>query len=162
MKRISILVAALLAAGFYATQHAALDVFPEFTPPQVVVQTEAPGLSAAEVEQLVTVPLEAAVNGLPRFDLSRSQSIQGLSVVTIIFRGGTDIYRARQIVAERLSELSGKLPEGVKAPRLAPLTAATGRLLTVGFTSDTLTPMQLRDRIQWQLRPRILAVNGVA
>ncbi len=157
-----VLAAALLVAGFYATQQAALDVFPEFTPPQVVVQTEAPGLSAAEVEQLVTLPLESAVNGLPRFDTSRSQSIQGLSVVTVIFRGGSDIYRARQMVAERLSELSGKLPEGVKAPRLAPLTAATGRLLTVGFTSDTLTPMELRDRIQWQLRPHVLAVDGVA
>jgi CzcA family heavy metal efflux pump len=157
-----VLAAALLAGGFYATRNAALDVFPEFTPPQVVIQTEAPGLSAGEVEQLVTLPIEYAVNGLPRLEVSRSQSIQGLSVVTVIFRSGTDIFRARQMVSERLSELSGKLPEAVKAPRLAPLTTATGRLLTVGFTSDTLTPMELRDRIQWQLRPRILAVDGVA
>lgn len=157
-----VLAAALLVAGFYATQHAELDVFPEFTPPQVVVQTEAPGLSALEVEQLVTLPIEAALSGLPRFEVSRSQSIQGLSVVRLIFRSGTDIYRARQMVAERLAELSGRLPEGVKPPRLAPLTTASGRLLTMGFTSDKLTPMELRDHIQWQLRPRLLAVDGVA
>lgn len=157
-----ILAVALLLGGFYATQQAALDVFPEFTPPQVVIQTEAPGLSATEVEQLVTLPVETAVNGLPGFEVSRSQSIQGLSVVTVVFRGGTDIYRARQMVAERLAELSGTLPEGVKAPRLAPLTTAAGRLLTVGFTSEKLTPMELRDRVQWQLRPRLLAIEGVA
>ena len=157
-----ILAVALLGAGFYATHHAALDVFPEFTPPQVIVQTEAPGLSAAEVEQLVTTPVETAISGLPRFEVSRSQSIQGLSVVTLIFRSGTDVYRARQMVAERLAELTGKLPVGVKAPRVAPLTAATGRLLTAGFTSDKLSPIELRDRIQWQLRPRLLGVEGVA
>ena len=157
-----VLAVALLVAGYYATQHAALDVFPEFTPPQVTVQTEAPGLSAAEVEQLVTTPVETAISGLPRFEVSRSQSIQGLSVVTLIFRSGTDVYRARQMVAERLAELTGKLPVGVKAPRIAPLTAATGRLLTAGFTSDKLSPVELRDRIQWQLRPRLLGVEGVA
>jgi CzcA family heavy metal efflux pump len=157
-----ILAGALLAGGFYASQHAALDVFPEFTPPQVVIQTEAPGLSPSEVEQLVTLPVETTVNALPGFELSRSQSIQGLSVVTVRFHSGTDVYRARQLVAERLAELSGQLPEGVQAPRLAPLTTATGRLLTVGFTSETLTPMDLRDRIQWQLRPRLLALEGVA
>ncbi len=156
------LAAALLAAGYYAARHAALDVFPEFTPPQVTVQTEAPGLSPAEVEQLVTTPVETAVSGLPRFEVSRSQSIQGLSVVTLTFRNGTDIYRARQLVAERLAELTGKLPAGVKAPRIAPLTAAAGRLLTVGFTSDKLSPVELRDRVQWQLRPRLLGVEGVA
>jgi CzcA family heavy metal efflux pump len=157
-----VLAVAILAGGFYAIQNAALDVFPEFTPPQVIIQTEAPGLSAGEVEQLVTMPIEAAVNGLPRLEVSRSQSIQGLSVVTVIFHSGADVLRARQMVGERLSELSGKLPEGVKAPRLAPLTPATGRLLTAGFTSDTLSPMELRDRIQWDLRPRLLAIEGVA
>jgi CzcA family heavy metal efflux pump len=157
-----VLAAGFLAAGFYATRRAALDVFPEFAPPQVVIQTEAPGLSASEVEHLVTTPVEAAVSALPRTEVSRSQSIQGLSVVTVIFRDGTDIYRARQMVAERLSELGGRLPAGVKPPRLAPLTTATGRLLTVGFTSKVLTPMQLRDHVQWVLRPRLLAVEGVA
>jgi CzcA family heavy metal efflux pump len=152
----------LLAGGLYATRQAKLDVFPEFAPPQVVVQTEVPGLSAAEVEQLVTLPIEQAVNGIARLEILRSQSIQGLSVITVIFTDGTDIFRARQQVAERLAELAGQLPAGAKAPRLAPLTPTTGRLLTVGFTSDKLSPMELRDRVQWTIRPRILAVRGVA
>jgi Cu/Ag efflux pump CusA len=157
-----VLAAFLLVAGGYAAAHARLDVFPEFAPPEVVVQTEAPGLSPVEVEQLVTLPIEMAVNGLPRLDVLRSRSIQGLSVVSVIFRDRTDIHRARQQVSERLAELAGQLPEGVRAPRLAPLTSATGRLLTVGFTSEKLSPRALRDVVQWSVRPRLLGVNGVA
>src|SRR5918912_3193920 len=93
-----VLAALLLLFGFYAAGHAKLDVFPEFAPPQVVVQTESPGLSAGEVEQLVTLPLEQALNGLPGLDVLRSQSVQGLSVITIIFQDRTDIYRDRQLV----------------------------------------------------------------
>jgi CzcA family heavy metal efflux pump len=155
-----VLAGLLLVGGLYASKSARLDVFPEFTPPQVVIQTEAPGLSASEVEQLVTLPVENAVNGVPRLEVLRSQSIQGLSVLTVIFQDGTDLYRARQVVGERLAEVD--LPEGVKRPRLGPLTAATGRLLTVGFTSERLTPQQLRDRVQWTVRPRVLAVRGIA
>src|SRR5712691_8784310 len=107
----------MLLMGVYAAGHAKLDVFPEFAPPQVVVQTEAPGLSPGEVEQLVTLPIEQAINGIPSLDVLRSQSVQGLSVVTVIFQDGTDIYRARQMVAERLAETAGQLPAGVKAPR---------------------------------------------
>jgi CzcA family heavy metal efflux pump len=151
----------LLGMGLYAAAHAKLDVFPEFAPPRVVIQTEAPGLSPAEVEQLVTLPIETAVNGVPRLDLMRSQSIQGLSVVEILFQDNTDIYRARQQVTERLGELAGQLPAGVKTPRLAPLTSTTGRLLTVGFTSETLALMELRDRVQWTVRPRLLGIRGV-
>jgi CzcA family heavy metal efflux pump len=157
-----VLSALFLAGGFYAAGHAKLDVFPEFVPPQVVVQTEAPGLSANEVEPLVTLPIEQALNGIPGLDVLRSQSIQGLSVCTLIFQDGTDIYRARQLVAERLAEVAGQLPDEVKAPRLGPLTATTGRLLVVGFTSDKLSPLELRDWAQWTLRPRLLAVRGVA
>src|SRR5262245_39917951 len=113
-----VLAIMLLVGGLYATSHAQLDVFPEFAPPQVVVQTEAPGLSPAEVEQLVTLPVEQSLNGIPNLDVLRSQSIQGLSVVTVIFDDATDIYRGRQLVTERLSELSGQFPEGVQAPRL--------------------------------------------
>src|SRR5438477_2388637 len=108
-----VLAVLLMAAGFYAAVHSRLDVFPEFAPPQVVVQTEAPGLSPRDVEQLVTLPVEAAVNGVPNLDVVRSNSVQGLSVVTIIFQDGTDIYRARQLVAERLTEASRQLPAGV-------------------------------------------------
>jgi CzcA family heavy metal efflux pump len=193
-----VLALLLLGGGFYATLRARLDVFPEFAPPQVVIQTEAPGLSPGEVEQLVSQPIESAVHGIPRLDVLRSQSIQGLSVVTVIFQDGTDIYRARQQVSERLAELAGQLPAGVKAPRMAPLTAATGRLLTVGFTprppgaaeyACALAPpgpgglgqlpwaglflaarktatspnlMEVRDAAQWAVRPRLLAVRGVA
>lgn len=152
----------LLALGAYAAGHAKLDVFPEFAPPEVVIQTEAPGLSPAEVEQLVTQPVETAVNGLPRLDVVRSRSVQGLSVVTVIFKDGTDVYRARQQVGERLSELAGQMPEGVRPPRMAPLTSATGRLVTVGFTSDTMSPREMRDVVQWTVRPRLLGVSGVA
>src|SRR5436309_5020511 len=138
----------LLGIGLYAAAHARLDVFPDFTPPQVVIQTEAPGLAPAEVEQLVTTPIEQSVNGLPRLETLRSQSIQGLSVITVIFQDGTDVYRARQQVGERLGELAGQFPAGVKVPRMAPLMSATGRLLTVGFTSERLSPLELRDRVQ--------------
>jgi Cu/Ag efflux pump CusA len=198
--RVAVIVLALLlfGAGVYASLRARLDVFPDFAPPQVIIQTESPGLSPAEVEQLVTLPIEYAVNGIPRLAILRSQSIQGLSVVTIIFQDGTDIYRARQQVSERLAELAGQFPTGVRAPRLAPLTTATGRLLTVGFTGRPLertdylvalqtpttggmgqlswaglflttrktwpspSPMVLRDVAQWSVRPRLLAVPGVA
>jgi CzcA family heavy metal efflux pump len=162
--RVAVVVLAvlLLGLGLYAAGHARLDVFPEFAPPQVVIQTECPGLSPAEVEQLVTLPIETAINGISHLDTLRSQSIQGLSVITGVFQDGTDIYRARQQVTERLAELAGQLPLGVRAPRLAPLMPATGRLLTVGFTSKTLSLMELRDRVQWNVRPHLLAVPGVA
>jgi CzcA family heavy metal efflux pump len=162
----------LLAAGIIASIRARLDVFPEFAPPQVVIQTESPGLSPLEVEQLVTLPIEQGVNGLPGLSVLRSQSIQGLSVVTVIFQDSTDIYRDRQLVTERLAELAGHLPEGVKTPKLGPLTPTTGRLLTVGFTSELTVAntsgsssrslLQLRDRITRTVRPRLLAVPGVA
>jgi CzcA family heavy metal efflux pump len=157
-----VLAAFLIILGVWSSGHARLDVFPEFAPPEVVIQTEAPGLSPSEVEQLVTTPIEAAVNGLPRLAVLRSRSIQGLSVLTAVFKDGTDIYRARQQVNERLAELGGQLPEGVRPPRMAPLTSATGRLLSVGFTSEKLSHQELRDQVQWNVRPRLLGVEGVA
>ena len=155
------LAALTLVVGIYASSKARLDVFPEFAPPQVIIQTECPGLAPLDVEQLVTIPIEMSVNGVPRLAKLRSQSVQGLSVITAIFLDGTDIYRARQQVTERLGELSGQLPAGVKSPRVAPLTSATGRLLSVGFTSDKVSPLDLRDRVQWLVRPRLL-LPGVA
>jgi CzcA family heavy metal efflux pump len=159
---VMVLAVALLVGGLFAAAHAQLDVFPDFTPPQVTVQTESPGLSPSEVEQLVTLPLEQSLNGLSRLDTIRSQSVPGLSVVNVIFRDGTDIYRARQQISERLAELAGQLPTGVRPPRMTPLTTATGRLLTVGFTSAKRTGMELRDLAQWTIRPRLLSVPGVA
>ena len=156
-----VLAAILLVVGVHAASKARLDVFPEFAPPLVVIQTECPGLAPMEVEQLVTTPIENNVNGIPRLDKLRSQSIQGLSAITATFLDGTDIYRARQQVTERLAALAGQLPAGVKPPRVAPLTSSTGRLLTVGFTSDDLNLMDLRDKAQWLVRPRML-IPGVS
>lgn len=157
-----ILAALFLCGGIFAAWDSQLDVFPNFAPPMVVVQTQAPGLSPPEVEQLVTLPLETALNGLPRLDVLRSQSIQGLSVITAVFDDGADIFRARQLVAERAAEVAAQLPDQVGAPRLAPLVAPTGRMLTVGFTAPDVSPLELRDRVQWFVRPRLLALRGVA
>ena len=157
-----VLAAALLAQGAFVASHAKLDVFPEFAPPEATVQTEAVGLSAEQVELLVTRPIEGALSGAGGLAALRSQSIQGLSIVTAIFEGGTDVYRARQILSEQLVEAAGQLPSGVAAPKLTPLTSATMDLLKIGLVSDALSPMDLRSFAQWTLRPRLLAVQGVA
>ena len=148
--------------GLYTTAHAKFDVYPEFAPPQVVVQTEAPGLSAEEVEELVTRPVENAVNGTPNLESMRSQSIQGLSVITILFDEKTDVFRARQMIGERLAEAAQHLPQGVETPGMAPLTGATSLVLIVGITSEKRSAMDLRTFAQWTMRPRLLAAPGVA
>ena len=157
-----VLACVLTGYGLFVAVHAKLDVFPEFAPPRVVIQTEAPGLSPEEVEALVTRPVESAVNGANDVKSLRSRSIQGLSVVTAVFRNGTDIYRARQLVGERLSQTAGRLPFGVAPPTMAALTSTTSIFLTIGLTSDKLSPMALRSFVDWTLRPRLLAVPGVA
>src|SRR5437899_8059935 len=121
-----VLALAFLAVGdgLYAASTARRDVFPEFAPPQVVIQTEASGLSPEEVEALVTRPIEAAVNGVGGLETIRSESIQGLAVVTATFREGTRILQARQLVGERLATLAGQLPQGVHAPVMVPGTSA--------------------------------------
>jgi CzcA family heavy metal efflux pump len=156
------LAAALVLVGAGALARAPLDVFPEFAPPQVSIQTEAPGLSPEQVELLVTKPLEDAINGVQGIATVRSQSIQGLSVVTAILAEGVDIYRARQSLAERLGEASGALPETVRAPVITPLTSSSSTVLVVGITSATRTPMEQRTFVDWVLRPRLLAVPGVS
>src|SRR5260370_27059259 len=151
-----------IAYGLYETYHAKLDVFPEFAPPEVVVQTEAPGLSAEQVEELVTQRIENTLNGTANLESIRSSSIQGLSVVTLVFTGATDIYRARQMVGERIQEVGSQLPQGVGAPAMTPLTSATSMIMSIGLTSTTASPMNLRTFADWILRPRLLAVPGVA
>ena len=148
--------------GMLAVRESPWEVFPEFAPPQIVLQTEAPGLSAQEVEQLVTVPIEGAVNGVTRLAALRTSSIPGLSVVTAVFTQGTDILVARQLVAERLAQLGPELPQGVRTPRMVPLTASTSRLLMLGLTSDTVSPMQLRTIADWTFQRQLRAVPGVA
>jgi CzcA family heavy metal efflux pump len=158
-----IALASLLAGyGLYSFSRAKYDVFPEFAPPEVVVQTEAPGLSPEQVEVLVTQPIEYAVNGVTGVDSIRSSSIQGLSSVTITFRAGSDIYLDRQLVAERLSFVSGELPRGVQAPIMTPLTSSTGVALVVGLTSEKRSLMEVRTIADWTVKPRLLSVPGVA
>jgi CzcA family heavy metal efflux pump len=147
--------------GMYASWHAKFDVYPEFAPPQVVVQTEAPGLSPENVEQLVTRVVENSLSGAPSVETIRSQSIQGLSVVTVVFEDSTDIYRARQTVAERLAEAGTQLPLGVSPPRMAPLTATTGVVLVAGLTGQQ-SETTIRAFAEWTIKPRLLSVPGVA
>ena len=150
----------LLGYGIYVASRTRLDVFPEFAPPMVIIQTESPGLSPEEVEQLVTRPIENALNGSPSLATVRSQSIQNLSVVTLIFAGDADVFRVRQLVAERLAQV--QLPQGVKPPKMGPLTSSTARILAVGLSSAHRTPMDLRTFADWTLKPRLLGVAGVA
>jgi CzcA family heavy metal efflux pump len=156
------LSAALLGYGFYTLSQAKYDVFPNFTPPYVSIQTEAPGLSPEQVELLITQPIENVINGVVGIDSLRSSSIQGLSVATVVFQEGTDIYRDRQLIAERLSTLEGQFPQGVAAPKMTPLTSSTSTVLEVGLTSDQKSLMELRTVADWVVRPRLLAVPGIA
>ena len=153
------LIAALGAASL-AIVH--FDVFPDFAPPHVLVQTEAPGLDATQVEALVTRPLEGLLAGTENVKTVRSTSSQGLSAIQVVFDRGGDPYRQRQVVTERLAEAAGLLPQGVAAPRLSPLSSSMEYLLHFGFTSDRLSPVELRDLVQWTVKPQLMAVPGVA
>src|SRR5437867_3898385 len=161
-----LLAAALVVTGLYAAREAPLDVFPEFAPPIVEVQTEAPGLAAEDVEALVTTPLERALGGVPDVEKVRSSSALGLSVVAVIFSYGTDPYRARQLVIERVALAAAELPRGV-VPAVAPLASVLTTILAVGLrpapdAGAEVSPLVLRDLADWTIRPRLLAVRGVA
>ncbi len=158
----ALLAAAFLVLGIRNAAQARLDVLPDFAPPQVVVQTEAPGLSAEQVELLVTRPIEASLLGAAAAEAVRSESIQGLSVVTVVFRDDIDPWRARQIIGEQLVTAADALPAGVGAPRATPLTSATMDLLKLGLLSATLTGRQLRVVAEATVLPRLAAVPGVA
>lgn len=162
--RAAVAILALLALvyGGHSAFHVALDVLPEFVSPQLSIQTEAPGLTPEQVELSVTRAVEAAVNGAPGLASLRSESIAGLSVVNLGFDDDADVQAARQGVAERLAEIGGSLPQGVKSPKLSPLTSATMDLLKIGLVSHTLDPYSLRDLADWTLKPKLLAVPGVA
>src|SRR5712691_10159793 len=148
--------------GLYKTEHARLGVFPEFAPPRVTIQTEAPGLSPEQVETLVTQRIENSLIGTAGLETIRSSSIQGLSVVAVTFADGTEIYQARQMVGERLLEIASQLPQGVAAPIMAPLTSATSVIMAIGLTAEARSSMDIRTFADWTLRPRLLAVPGVA
>src|SRR6266436_6858967 len=153
---------ALLAYGIFSLLRSPFDVFPDFAPPQVSLQTEAPGLSPEQVEVLVTQPIENAINGAPGIDTLRSRSIQGLSDIAVVFHSDTGIYRDRQMVAERLSTVSSELPTGVQPPLMTPLTSSTAWVMEVGLTSDKQSLMTVRTIADWTVKPRLLAVRGVA
>ena len=157
-----ILAAVLIGFGLFSLSRAKYDVFPEFAPPQVVIQTEAPGLASEQVEVLVTQPVENSINGVAGIESLRSSSIQGLSVVTATFGANSDIYRNRQVISERLTSLAGQLPQGVQAPVMTPLTSSTSVVLAIGLTSDKRSLMELRTVADWTIRQRLLAVPGVA
>ncbi len=157
-----VLATVLMFYGGLTVLHAKYDVFPEFVPAQATLQTEVPGLLAEDVERLVTQPLENAINGGANIAEVRSDSIQGLSVITVVFEEGTDIYRDRQLLAERINEAAALLPKGIGTPVLGPMTSSTMDLLKVGFTSDRLSAIELRSLIEWTVRPRLLSVPGVA
>lgn len=138
-----------------------LDVFPSFAPPQVEIQTEAPGLAPEEVESLVTRPIESAINGTPGVETVRSSSAVGISVVKVIFGWDTDIYRARQLVTERLQQAQGQLPQGVEVPQISPVSSPVGAVIKYAFTSETTSLMEVRRIVDWQVKNRLLAVPGV-
>ena len=157
-----VLAAALLGYGVYSLTRARYDVFPEFAPPIVSIQTEAPGLSPDQVELLVTQPIEFAINGVMGIQTMRSNSIQGLSVVHVVFKSGSNIYLDRQLVSEQLATLEARLPAGVHAPIMTPLTTSTGNVMELGLTSQRVSLMQLRTVADWLVRPSLRAVPGVA
>ena len=152
----------LFVAGGYSLQRMPVDVFPEFAPPQVVIQTEAPGMAPQDVESLVTYPLESAINGTPGVSDVRSKTSVGLSTITVIFNANTDVYLDRQLVNERIQNVLSRLPAGTKPPVMLPVTSAVGWLIKYALTSDTLSPEELRTLSDWEIRPRILALGGIA
>ena len=156
---LSVLIAAL---SFGALLTARFDVFPDFAPPNVLVQTEAPGLDAQQVEALVTRPFEGLLAGTEDVTAVRSTSSQGLSAIQVVFDRRGDPYQQRQVITERLGEAATVLPAGVGPPLLSPLSSSMQYLIHIGFTSDRLTPVQLRGLVRWVIEPQILAVPGVA
>ena len=162
--RILVLVASvlLLVGGFYTAYHTEVDVFPDLTAPTVVVMTEANGMAAEEVEQLVTFPIETTVNGATHVRRVRSSSTNGFSVVWVELDWDTDIYLARQIVSEKLSLVGEQLPENVGRPTMGPQSSILGEVLIVGLTADSTSMIDLRTIADWTIRPRLLSTGGVA
>ncbi len=148
--------------GGYTLQRMSVDVFPEFAPPQVVIQTEAPGMSPQDIETLITYPLESVINGTPGVAHVRSKTSAGLSTLVVVFNDDTDVYKNRQLINERIQQIIGKLPAGSKSPIMLPVTSAVGWMVKYALTSDVVPPEDLRTISEWDIRPRILALGGIA
>tara|TARA_R110002096_G_scaffold4954_1_gene23170 strand:+ start:21524 stop:24616 length:3093 start_codon:yes stop_codon:yes gene_type:complete len=162
--RLMVLFGALVLSlsGIYIAKNMNVDVFPDLTAPTVTILTEAHGMESEEVERLVTYQLETAMNGSPNVRRIRSSSAAGISIVWIEFEWGTDIYRARQIVSERIPMVRESLPTGVGSPTMAPISSIMGEVMLLGVTSDSLSPMELRTLSDWTIRPRIKSIGGIA
>jgi CzcA family heavy metal efflux pump len=156
------LAALLVVLGIRAGSDVPLDVFPEFAPPMIEIQTEAPGLSTEEVESLVSVPIETAVNGIAGLATLRSKSVLGLSSVQLLFARGSDMAVARQMVAERITQVQPRLPFAARQPVVMPPLSSTSRAMKIGLSSNKLDQMQLSELVRWTIRPRLMAVPGVA
>lgn len=159
---ILVIAALCLVAGIYSTMHTEVDVFPDLNAPTVVVMTEAEGMAPEEVERLVSFPIETAVNGATNVRRVRSSSATGFSIVNIEFDWGTDIYKARQIVSEKIAMVGADLPENVGNPTLGPQASILGELMIIGLTADTTSMQDLRTIADWTIRPRLLSTGGVA
>ena len=152
----------ILIAGIFVVKRMTLDVLPEFAPPQVIIQTQAPGLAPEDVETLITFRIETAVNGTPGVELVRSKSSAGLSTIIVVFDWGTNIYIARQLVNERLQEVREQFPPGTEAPVMLPMTSAVSWLVKFALQSDKVPLLDLRTLCDWDIRNRLLAIPGVA
>lgn len=162
--RLIVLISAvlLLVGGLYTAKNMEIDVFPDLNAPTVVIMTEANGMASEEVERLVSFPIETAVNGATDVRRVRSSSTTGFSVVWVEFDWGTDIYKARQIVTEKLATLGDALPENIGQPTLGPQSSILGEVMIIGLTADSTSLLDLRTIADWTIRPRLLSTGGVA
>ena len=161
--KLLVLLAVVLVTigGTYSAKNIEVDVFPDLTMPTVVILTDASNMAPEEVERLVTFPIETAVNGATSVRRVRTSSSQGFSFVWVEFDWGMDIYRARQIISEKMGLLAGQLPDGI-VPVLAPQSSVMGEIMFIGMTADSTSMMNLRTLAEWVVKPAILATGGVS
>ncbi|MEJ7708406.1 MAG: efflux RND transporter permease subunit [Pyrinomonadaceae bacterium] len=157
-----VLAVVLIIVGIQVVRTSPLNVFPEFAPPLVEIQTEAPGLSTSEVESLVTVPIENALNGVTSLKTLRSKSVLGLSSVVLIFQEDVDLMQARQLVQERLALAASSLPSVASPPVILSPLSSTSRVMKIGVSSPTLSQMEMTTLARWTIRPRLMSIPGVA
>ncbi len=154
------LAAAMMYFGYSALNKMPVDAFPEFAPPRVEIQTEAPGLSTAETEEILTIPLEEVLAGMPGLDVMRSKTVPALSQIVLIFEPGTDLFQARQLVNERIATVN--LPSAIGVPRMLPPLSSTSRAIFIAMSSDEIEMIKMSQVAFWMIRPRLMRIEGVA